>query len=127
MQTIVDTLLHDGDSVTVLSSGPSFIEVGPTYDRKMVSEAANKVRGSGYPPTEIFKLMENSRGPGDIRDRAQMAFYAMYGILGELESSIDGTVRGPLSVPVGSPVSAGRDRWAHDIDILEGQQIDWGW
>ena len=86
VQTIVDTLIHDGDSVTVVSSGPSFIEVGPTYDRKLVSEAANKVRGSGYAPTEIFKLMENSRGPGDIRDRAQMAFYTVYGILSELEN-----------------------------------------
>ena len=30
MQTIADTLVHEGDLVTVLSSGPSFIEIGPT-------------------------------------------------------------------------------------------------
>ena len=36
MQTIVDTLMHDGDLVAVVSSGPSYIEIGPTYDKKMV-------------------------------------------------------------------------------------------
>jgi len=86
IQTIVDTLLHDGDLVSVVSTGPSFIEIGPTYDRKLVSEAANKVRGSGYVPSEIFKMMENSQGPGDIRARAQMAFYTAYGILAQLEN-----------------------------------------
>jgi VWFA-related protein len=84
--TIVSTLLHDGDLAAVVSTGPSFIEVGPTYDRKMVLEAANKVRGSGYLPAEIFKLMENSQGPGDVRARAQMAFYTAYNILAQLET-----------------------------------------
>src|SRR4029453_12749827 len=67
LKTIADTLVHDGDSVTVLSTGPSFIEVGPTYDRKTITEAANKIRGSGYLPSEIFKMMENSQGVGDVR------------------------------------------------------------
>ena len=85
VETLVDTLIHDGDMVAVVSTGPSFIEVGPTYDRKMVREAANKIRGSGYLPAEIFKMLENSQGPGDIRQRAQVAFFTAYGILGELE------------------------------------------
>lgn len=86
MQTIVDTLLHEGDLAAVVSTGPSFIEVGPTYDRKMIAEAATKVRGSGYVPSEIFKMMENSQGPGDIRNRAQLAFYTAYNILSQLEN-----------------------------------------
>jgi VWFA-related protein len=84
--TIADTLLHEGDLAAVVSTGPSFIEVGPTYDRKMVVEAANKVRGSGYLPSEIFKMTENSQGPGDIRPRAQLAFYTAYNILAQLEN-----------------------------------------
>jgi VWFA-related protein len=86
LQTIVDTLLHEGDLAAVVSTGPSFIEVGPTYDRKLIAEAANKVRGSGYVPSEIFKMMENSQGPGDIRNRAQLAFYTAYNILSQLEN-----------------------------------------
>jgi VWFA-related protein len=85
MQTIGDTLLHDGDLVTVLSSGPSFIEIGPTYDKKTAMEAITKIRGSAPIPAEIFKMLESSQGPGDIRHRAQMAFYTAYRILGELE------------------------------------------
>lgn len=84
--TVVNTLLHDGDMAAVVSTGPSYLEVGPTYDRKMVAEAANRVRGSGYLPSEIFKMMENSQGPGDIRARAQMAFYTAYDILAQLEN-----------------------------------------
>ena len=84
--TIADTLLHEGDLAAVVSTGPSFIEVGPTYDRKMIVEAANKVRGSGYMPSDIFKMMENSQGPGDIRARAQLAFHTAYNILGQLEN-----------------------------------------
>lgn len=85
VQTIGDTLLHEGDLITVLSSGPSFIEIGPTYDKKTAMEAITKIRGSGMIPSEIFKLLESSQGPGDIRHRAQMAFYTAYRILAELE------------------------------------------
>ncbi|MBY0494665.1 MAG: VWA domain-containing protein [Cyanobacteria bacterium] len=85
LQTIIDTLVHEGDMAAVVSTGPSFIEVGPTYDRKLVAEAANKIRGSGYVPSEIFKMMEGSQGPGDIRNRAQLAFYTAYSMLSELE------------------------------------------
>jgi VWFA-related protein len=86
MQQIGDTLIHDGDMVAVVSSGPSYIQIGPTYDKKLVMEAVGKIRGSGLIPDEIFKSLESSQGPGDIRQRAQMAFYSAYGILGQLEN-----------------------------------------
>jgi VWFA-related protein len=85
IQTIADTVMHDGDLVMVLSTGPSFIEVGPTYDRKAIVEAANKIRGSGYQPSEIYQLAENSQGVGDVRAKVQMAFYTTYNILADLE------------------------------------------
>ena len=89
VQQIGDTLLHEGDLITVLSSGPSFIEIGPTYDKKTAMEAIGKVRGSGATPAEIFQMLESSKGPGDLRQRAQMAFYTAYRILGELEQIND--------------------------------------
>jgi len=85
IRTIVDTLLHEGDLMAVISTGPSFIELGLTYDKKLVAETANKIRGSGYLPSEIFKMLENSQGPGDIRNKAQMAFYTAYNMLADLE------------------------------------------
>ena len=86
MQQIADTLVHEGDLVTVLSSGPSFIEIGPTYDKKAVVEAVSKIRGSGLIPTDIMRMLESPQGPADIRARARMAFYTAYRVLGELES-----------------------------------------
>lgn len=86
VQTLGDTLLHDGDLVMVMSTGPSFIEIGPTYDRKTAMEAVGKIRGSGLTAKEVFESMESSQGPGDVRSRAQMAFYSVYNMLGSLES-----------------------------------------
>ena len=83
IKTIVDTLLHEGDLIGVVSTGPSFIELGLTYDKKLVAETANKIRGSGYLPSEIFKMIENSQGPGDSRNNAQMAFYTAYNMLSD--------------------------------------------
>jgi VWFA-related protein len=85
IQQLGDSLIHDGDLVTVLSTGPSFIEIGPTYDRKTAMEAVGKVRGSGLTAKEIFDSLETSQGPGDVRSRAQMSFYSIYNALGQLE------------------------------------------
>lgn len=85
VQTIGETLLHDGDMIAVVSSGPSFIQIGPTYDRKLAMEAVGKIRGSGLIPQEIFQSLETSQGPSDLRARAQMAFYTAYNILNDME------------------------------------------
>ena len=85
LQTLGETLIHEGDLVAVVSSGPSYIAVGPTYDKKLVMEAVGKIRGSGLTAAEIFKMLDTSQGPADVRARAQMAFYSAYDILGELE------------------------------------------
>ncbi len=85
LQTIGDTLIHDGDMVAIVSSGPSFISIGPTYDKKLMMEAVGKIRGSGLIPSEIFKSLETSQGPADVRQRARMAFYTAYNMLNEFE------------------------------------------
>ena len=85
LQTIGDNLIHDGDMVMIVSSGPSFISIGPTYDKKLMMEAITKIRGSGLIPAEIFKSLETSQGPADVRARARMAFYTAYNMLDQLE------------------------------------------
>jgi VWFA-related protein len=85
VQDITTTLLHDGDLVSIVSSGPSTIEVQPTYDRREIAAAVGKIRGSAMTPAEMFQLLETSQGPGDVRQRAQVAFYAAYNILADLE------------------------------------------
>jgi VWFA-related protein len=85
IQSIATTLLHDGDMMAMVSSGPSALEVGLTYNRKQVAESVSKIRGSGLIAAEIFKMLETSQGPGDIRARAQQAFYTAYNTLADLE------------------------------------------
>lgn len=85
VQQLVDNLLHDGDIVGMVSSGPSAIEINPTLDRKLIAAAATKIRGSQPTAEELFKMLESSQGPGDIRFRAQVAFQTMYNMVGSLD------------------------------------------
>jgi VWFA-related protein len=78
-------MLHEGDLVAMYSSGPSSIEIGLTYDRKLIAAAALKIRGSAMTAEQLFQLLETSQGPGDVRQRAQQAFYTAYGVVGDLE------------------------------------------
>jgi VWFA-related protein len=85
IEDLARNLLHDGDLVAMLSSGPSSIATGLTYDRRLVADSASRIRGSGLTATEIFRNLEGARGPVDLRDRAQIAFYTAYNLLGDLE------------------------------------------
>lgn len=82
---IVEHLLHDGDLVGMVSSGPSAIEIDPTFDRKMIASAVSQIRGSAMTAAEIFQMLESPQGPGDLRFRAQVAFQTMYGMLRSLD------------------------------------------
>ena len=89
IEDLAGNLLHDGDLVAMVSSGPSSIATGLTYDRKLVVASASKIRGSALTAAEIFRNLETSQGPSDLRNRAQMAFYAAYNLLGDLEQVQD--------------------------------------
>jgi VWFA-related protein len=85
VQQMADTLMHDGDIVGMVSSGPSAIEISPTTDRKLVASAVSQIRGSGMTAAEIFQTLESSQGPGDLRFRAQVAFQTMYNMVSSLD------------------------------------------
>jgi VWFA-related protein len=85
VQQMVDTLLHDGDIVAMVSSGPSAIEISPTSDRKLVASAITQIRGTGLTASDIFQMLESSQGPGDLRYRAQVAFQTMYNMVAALD------------------------------------------
>lgn len=85
VQQMVDNLLHEGDLVAMVSSGPSAIEINPTLDRKLVASAASQIRGSALTPAEMFQMLETSQGPGDLRFRAQVAFQTMFNMLRSLD------------------------------------------
>jgi VWFA-related protein len=85
VQTIAETLMHEGDLVAMVSSGPSNLEIAPTYDRKVIAAAVSKIRGSAMTPAQLFQLLETSQGPGDLRQNAQVAFQAAYTMVSSLD------------------------------------------
>lgn len=89
IQTLVTTLLHDDDLVAMASTGPSAIEISGTYDRRLVSSAVSRIRGSGLTAAEVFQMPETSQGAADIRRRAQSAFQTAYRLVRELEQVRD--------------------------------------
>lgn len=82
---ITNTLVHDGDLFTVVSTGPSSIEVQLTYDRGRLTEAIKKVMGSGMSPEDILLAPTSTSGPQELRHRVHVAFSTAYDLLKQLE------------------------------------------
>jgi VWFA-related protein len=83
---ITNTLIHDGDLFAVVSSGPSSIEVNPTYDRSRLTEAIKKVMGNGMSVDEILISPASTSGPQEIRHRVNVAFSTAYDLLEQLRT-----------------------------------------
>ena len=83
---IATELVHEGDMFSVVSTGPSSIEIQPTYDRRRLEEARNKITGGGLKPQEILDAPEGAEGPAELRYRAHVAFSTAYDMLKSLET-----------------------------------------
>ena len=86
---ITNTLVHDGDLFAVVSTGPSSIEVNPTYDRSRLTESIKKVMGSGMSPEDILLAPASTAGPQEIRHRVHVAFSTAYDLLRQFEKIND--------------------------------------
>lgn len=86
---ITNTLVHDGDLFAVVSTGPSSIEVNPTYDRSRLTESIKKVMGSGMSPEDILLAPASTSGPQEIRHRVHVAFSTAYDLLKQFEKIND--------------------------------------
>jgi VWFA-related protein len=82
---ISDELIHEGDMFGIVSTGPSSIAINPTYDRKRLKEALNKISGAGLAPKDILDTPEGAEGPPEVRYRANVAFSTAYDMLQQLE------------------------------------------
>ena len=82
---IADELIHEGDMFGIVSTGPSSIAIDPTYDRKRLKEALNKISGAGLAPKDILDVPDGQEGPPEVRYRANVAFSTAYDMLQQLE------------------------------------------
>ena len=62
IEDLAQNLLHDGDLVAMLSSGPSSIATGLTYDRKLVAASARRFAAAGSPRGTSSRTSRPRRG-----------------------------------------------------------------
>src|SRR5262249_6426157 len=72
--TIAKELLHDGDMVGMVSSGPSSISMQMTYDKTRFLETIKKITGNELKPADIINGPSGPGGPSEVRYRAHVAF-----------------------------------------------------
>jgi VWFA-related protein len=86
IQRIRDTLLHDGDLVAMVSTGPSSIEELLNYDigQARFDRVAGRILASGMTPAEIIAANRTSEGPAGLRHDAHVAFRTAYDLLDQL-------------------------------------------
>jgi VWFA-related protein len=77
--------VHDGDLVSLVTTGTSSVAVPLTYDRKMIEAAIEKVTGNGLTFLDITQLSEGPSGPANLRQRAASAFATAYQTILDLE------------------------------------------
>ncbi|HEY6356654.1 MAG TPA: VWA domain-containing protein [Vicinamibacterales bacterium] len=84
-----DTLLHDGDQITMVGTGYSGIDGYSlmyyyTHNHARLDEAINKLVGSGMSPEEIINASQTNDGPAGLRYNLDTAFRTAYDILNQL-------------------------------------------
>ena len=86
LQKIRDTVLHDGDLVTMLSTGTSSIAEPVNYDIGHVrfDRITGRLLASGMTPAEIIAANQTSQGPAGLRHDAHVAFRTAHDLLTEL-------------------------------------------
>jgi VWFA-related protein len=87
--TIRNELLHEGDLFTIVSSGPSSIEVQPTYDLRRMDEAIRKIMGGGLTPREHVEASQGADGPAEVRHNVHVALATAYDMIRQLEKVND--------------------------------------
>jgi VWFA-related protein len=85
LKKVMGTLVHNGDLVSLVSTGTSSVSVPLTYDRSLVDAAIEKVTGNGLTFLDITQLSEGPSGPANLRQRTGNAFTTAYQAINELE------------------------------------------
>lgn len=74
LETLADTVIHEGDMFGVMSSGKSSIFVQMTYDRQQLYDAIPKVVGEGLRVQELVGMLTNDASQMENRWRATSTF-----------------------------------------------------
>jgi VWFA-related protein len=81
---VVKRLVHPGDVVGVVSSGPSSIAVEMSYDYGRLERVEQRIIGNGLTPKDVLDVPVGGSGPPEVRHRAHVAFTTAYDIVNQL-------------------------------------------
>lgn len=85
LQKVMSTLVHEGDLVSLVTTGTSSVSVPLTYDRTMIEAAIEKVTGNGLTFLDLTQLSEGPSGPANLRQRAANSFATAYQMINDLD------------------------------------------
>lgn len=81
--TVASELIQEGDLFSIVSTGPSWIAVDATRDRKSLDEARAAISGAALKPSEIVGTPVSGRS--EVRYRAHLSMSTAYSILKRLQ------------------------------------------
>ncbi len=118
---ISTNLVHEGDMFSMISSGPSSININFTYDRKLLDAAIGKIMGNGMTPTDVITGMQGSRGPSELLYRSNVAFATARSIVSNL-NQIEHRRKAVIWVSAGYDLNPFEgSRWEAANSLFEGR------
>jgi len=126
LHMIVKTLFHEGDLISMVSSGMSSIAINQTYDLKRVDAEISKVTGSGMSPHDIIQSAQTSQGPAGLRYQAHNAFSTAMDMLDQMGAA-SGKRKSFIWVSSGydfNPLQASRDNFQNQLSSRTSRDPD---
>jgi VWFA-related protein len=79
-------LVHQGDLIGIVSSGPSSISIDLTYDVNRLERSVANLQGAALKPAEMIEQsLSGHEAPTELRYRAHVAFSVMFDLIKNLD------------------------------------------
>jgi VWFA-related protein len=79
-------MVHQGDLIGIVSSGPSSISIDLTYDINRLERSVANLQGAALKPAEMIEQsLAGHEAPTELRYRAHVAFSVMFDLIRNLE------------------------------------------
>jgi hypothetical protein len=88
LKTIAAELIHDGDQVALLSTGPSSVSVAWTHDRSVVDGVVKNIAGNSLRVPDILAIARGLTPANEVDHRATIALSRVNEIIAILDPAV---------------------------------------